>query len=73
VPAGGGSSQRAWAAAGPELRIEGQLLGPLELQASVAPVLHMTADRFLFLPDVTIAQVPLLGLWASAGLLVHFL
>jgi hypothetical protein len=67
---------RPWLAAGPLLRGEWELLRPLFLTGDVAATVHVTDDRFYFLPDsptTTVREVPLLGLEASAGLGVHFL
>jgi hypothetical protein len=67
------SRSRAWFAAGPLARAEWELLAPLFVEAQAAAMVHVTADHFLFLPDTTVYQVPLVGLEASAGLGAHFL
>jgi hypothetical protein len=50
-------------------------VGPLLLDAEVAPIFRVTADHFYFVPnqDTTGYQVPQVGLEASAGLGLHFL
>ncbi len=67
------SRTRAWFAAGPVARGEWALLPPLFVTAEVAAMVRLTADRFFFLPDVTIRVIPVLGMEGSAGLGVHFL
>ena len=68
------SASRAWAAVGPLLRGEWELLAPLYLSVEGAAMARITADRFFFRPnDTTVYPVPLLGLEGSGGLGVHFL
>ncbi|HEX8793710.1 MAG TPA: hypothetical protein VF765_22360 [Polyangiaceae bacterium] len=62
-----------WFAAGPLMRVEWAFLPPLYVDADVAPMFHVTADRFFFLPNSTIYEVPYAGLEASVGIGVHFL
>jgi hypothetical protein len=64
---------RAWFAVGPLARGEWALLPTLFLTAEAAGMVHLTADRFFFRPDVTIRTVPVLGMEGSAGLGIHFL
>jgi hypothetical protein len=70
---GAHGSTRGWFAAGPLMRVEWAFLPPLYLDADVAPMFRVTADRFYFLPDNTVYEVPYAGLDASVGLGVHFL
>jgi hypothetical protein len=70
---GAHAATRAWFAAGPLMRVEWAFLPPLYLDADVAPMFRVTADRFYFLPDNTIYAVPYAGLDASVGIGVHFL
>lgn len=70
---GAHGSTRGWFAAGPLMRVEWAFLPPLYLDADVAPMLRVTADRFFFLPDSTVYEVPYAGLDASVGIGVHFL
>lgn len=70
---GAHGSTKAWFAAGPLARVEWAFVPPLYLDADVAPMFHVTADRFYFLPDSTIYEVPYAGLDASVGIGVHFL
>ena len=52
---------RAWFAVGPLGRGEWDLLPPLFLAVEAAAMVHATAERFFFLPSVTIYEVPVLG------------
>lgn len=70
---GARDSTRTWLAMGPLLRVEWAILGPLYVDADVAPMFRVTADRFYFAPDNTINEVPYVGLDASVGVGVHFL
>lgn len=70
---GAHSEERGWFAAGPVVRAEWELLGPLFVGADVAPMVRLTPYRFQLQPDATIYQVPTFGLEADAGLGVHFL
>lgn len=70
---GARSVDRGWAAAGPLVRGEWELLGPLFVEVDVASLLRLTTDRFFILPDATIYRVPILGLEADGGVGVHFL
>lgn len=70
---GAHSAERGWFAAGAVIRAEWEFLGTLFVEADVAPMVRLTTDRFLLLPDATIYQVPPVGLGAEAGLGVHFL
>jgi hypothetical protein len=70
---GAHGSTRAWFAAGPLMRVEWAFLPPMYLDADVAPMFRVTADRFYFLPSSTIYEVPYAGLDASVGVGVHFL
>jgi hypothetical protein len=69
---GAHSNTRTWLAAGPLARGEWDVLAPLFLEADVAALVHITADRFYFVPDTTVYEVPLVGIVASAGVGVHF-
>jgi hypothetical protein len=64
---------RGWLAAGPLAQAEWSFVPPLFLELEVAGMVHIIADRFYFLPDVTAYQVPTVGLVGSAGLGVYFL
>jgi hypothetical protein len=66
-------STRAWAALGPVARAEWEVLAPLFLAVDGALLFRLNADRFKFLPDATIRQIPVAGAEAEAGLGVHFL
>jgi hypothetical protein len=67
------SQSRAWLSAGPLLRAEWTFAAPMFVEADFAAMFHVTADRFYFLPDTTVYQVPLVGLGGSAGVGVTFL
>jgi hypothetical protein len=62
-----------WLALGPVARVEWGPLPPLFLSIEVAGMVHVTDDRFYFVPDTTVHIVPLLGGEASIGLGVRFL
>jgi hypothetical protein len=64
---------RPWVAVGPLLRGEWALLGPLFLGVDAAAMVHVTDDRFYFVQQTTVREVPLLGVESSAGLGAHFL
>jgi hypothetical protein len=66
--AGASSSDRAWVAAGALVRGQWKILPPLFLEAEVAPMIHITADRFFFRPNQTVLHIPWVGLDASIGL-----
>ncbi len=67
------AESRAWLGIGPLLRGEWSFASPLFVEAEVAAMAHIIADRFLFLPDTTAYQVPRAGVFASIGLGVFFL
>ena len=64
---------RGWFAAGPLVQAQWSFAPPLFLELEASGMVHIVADRFYFLPDVTAYQVPTLGLVGSAGLGVYFL
>ncbi len=64
---------RGWFAVGPLVQAQWSFASPLFLELEAAAMVHVVADRFYFLPDVTAYQVPGLGLVGSAGLGVYFL
>jgi hypothetical protein len=66
------TANRAWVAAGPLVRGEWELLSPMFMTADLALMVHVTEDRFYFLPDTTVYQVPVFGFEAGVGLGVHF-
>ena len=63
----------AWIAVGALARVEWTFLGPLLLDLEAGPTFRPVYDRFRFLPDTTVYQVPVVGFDAEAGLGVHFL
>jgi hypothetical protein len=67
------SRTRGWLAAGPLLRAEWAPVGTLFFDADIAPMFHVTDDRFYFAPNATVYTVPVSGLEAAVGLGVHFL
>jgi hypothetical protein len=67
------AQSRAWLGVGPLLRGEWSFASPLFVEAEVAAMAHVIADRFLFLPDTTAYQVPRAGVFGSIGLGVFFL
>lgn len=76
--AGGGiaaaqSSLRPWFAAGPLARAEWSLVPPFFLDLEAGALFRIVADRYGFYPDVTVYNVPVVGLGAGAGLGVDFL
>jgi len=62
----------AWLAAGPLARAEWGFLWPLFLDAEVGLSIHGARERFFFIPNATVYDMPLLGLNAAAGLGAHF-
>jgi hypothetical protein len=64
---------RAWFAAGPLARMEWSFLGPVFLDAEATALFRATNDRFYFIPDTTIYQVPIVGMGAAVGVGTHFL
>jgi hypothetical protein len=62
-----------WVAAGPLVRVEWTVFGPVFLDAEAALSFRVTQDRVYVLPDSTVEQVPLLGVTGGAGAGVHFL
>jgi hypothetical protein len=67
------TASRAWLAAGPTLRAEVPIVGPLFADAEGSVLFRLTEDRFYFRPDFTVYRVPLTGFGAGAGLEVRFL
>jgi hypothetical protein len=67
------SQARGWLAAGLVAGGRWSLAGPMFLEAQFAAMVHAFADRFYFLPDTTVYQVPRFGLCGSAGVGVYFL
>jgi hypothetical protein len=70
---GGKSATRPWVAAGPLLRAEWPVTGPLFMDADASLLFRAVEDRFYFLPDRTVYQVPLAGLGVGIGLGWRFL
>ncbi len=66
-------TSRAWLAAGPLLRAEVSLFGPLFADAEGSALFRVTEDRFYFRPNSTIYRIPLTGFGGGAGLGVRFL
>jgi hypothetical protein len=64
---------RAWFAAGPLARLEWSFLGPVFFDAEATALFRATNDRFYFMPDTTIYQVPIVGLGAALGVGSNFL
>ena len=62
-----------WVAAGPVGRAEWSPFPVAFLDAEVAFLVRATTDRFFFLPDTTVYQVPLLGVGGGVGIGAHFL
>lgn len=67
------SESSAWFAVGPGLRAEWSIIGPLFVDARLAMMFHVMADRFYFLPDTTAYRVPVLGVDGALGAGVTFL
>jgi hypothetical protein len=63
---------RLWLSTGALTRGEWSFLQPLFLNVEAGASVRATNDRFLFLPDTTVYQVPLLGFCSAAGLGAHF-
>ena len=61
-----------WTAAGPELAAEVRLVGPLRAGAEVGILLPFRRDRFFFVPDSTIHDIPWAGVFGGVGLGLHF-
>jgi hypothetical protein len=64
---------RPWFAAGLHARGEWALLGPLFVAAELGGTLRLTQDRFYFLPDTTVYDVPVFGASGALGLGTHLL
>jgi hypothetical protein len=64
---------RGWVAAGPLLRGEWLFAPPLFVDAEISAMVHVTADRFYFLPDTTAYRTPPSGIAGSVGVGVSFL
>jgi hypothetical protein len=64
---------RVWLAAGALARAEWTLFDPLFLNLEASASVRLTNDRFVFLPNTTVYQVPLVGVGAGTGLGAHFL
>jgi hypothetical protein len=67
------SSIRGWFSFGPLIKAEWHVLPPLFLGAEAAAMVHPVADHFIFLPDVTVYDVPYVAFEGGAMLGVHFL
>ena len=64
---------RPWFALGLLARAEWSFLRPMFLDAEIGALVRATNDRFYFLPDTTVYQVPAIGASGGVGLGVHFL
>jgi hypothetical protein len=64
---------RGWVATGPLLRGEWFFAPPLFVDAEISAMIHVTADRFYFLPDTTAYEIPPTGFGGSVGVGVSFL
>jgi hypothetical protein len=62
-----------WLSAGALARSEWTFFEPLFLNVEAGGNVRATNDRFYFLPDTTVYQVPWLGLSAAGGIGAHFL
>jgi hypothetical protein len=69
---GAQGSTRGWAALGPFLRGEWDLLSVLFASVDAAAMAHLTRDRFYFKPDATVWRAAWLGVEAGAGVGVRF-
>jgi hypothetical protein len=67
------SRTSAWFAPGALVRAEFAILPPIFFEAEAALDFRVTQDRYYFLPQVTVQQVPFLGFAGGAGLGAHFL
>lgn len=64
---------RGWFAAGPLARLEWSFALDFFFDADLGLLFRATNDRFIFLPEVTVDQVPVVGVVTGAGLGVRFL
>jgi hypothetical protein len=64
---------RPWVASGPVLRGKWSLPWHLFLDAEGSALVRLLSDRFVFLPDRVIEQVPRVGVSGAGGLGVDFL
>jgi hypothetical protein len=70
---GAQTKHRLWLSSGAFARGEWTFFEPLFLNVEAGANVRVTNDRFYFLPDTTVYQVPLVGLSAAGGLGAHFL
>ena len=70
---GAHSATRAWVSTGPAVGGMWDILDPLFIQLDLAAMVHVSDDRFFFPPNLTVDQVPLVGVEATAGVGMHFL
>ncbi len=61
-----------WVAAGVLGRGEWSFFGPLSLGLDVGPAFHITANEFYFLSSTDVYTVPVVGIWAEAGVGAYF-
>jgi hypothetical protein len=62
-----------WATGGALARIEWTFLGSVLIDLEGGPSFRINSDRFYFVPNTTVYQVPFVGLYAEAGVGAHFL
>jgi hypothetical protein len=67
------TQRSAWLAPGVLARLEWSFFGPFFVDASGGSSFRIFLNRFVFLPDTSVYEVPPVGFFAEAGFGVHFL